>query len=963
MTPPQAPRPGLFDVAAAVPWPFVIVFPPFRLDLEDARLWRDAEPVTVRRKPFAVLGYLAQHPHRLVTHEELLSEVWGGVALSESAIRSQVHELRQVLGEGVIETVTGRGYRFVGRIVADVQDLARVRDDAAGPSLVGRDDELHHLRTLLGRARGGRRQLVFVSGEPGVGKTSLVDAFIAEYRDDADIVIGRGQCVEQYGAPEAYLAIMDAVRQLCQSRHRARVLALLVRHAPTLLVQMPNLVPDGQLDELQKRASAGSQARMLRELIEAFEAISAEHPVVLVLEDLQWSDLATNDFLALLGRRRESSRILVIATVRRDELQAPSHPLNRVVRALVARDGAVLLAVEPIVGVHVQQYLDLRFPRHLFSPQLAVIFHQVTAGIPLFLVSLVDELVDQQSIVEVDGAWAVRVSLDELAAYRPASVGQLIDIQLDRLTVDEQLLLEAAGLLGPTISTLLLAAALELPPERVEELCVGLERRGLFLQRAPTPGSPDGTGLRTYQWTHALVQQICLERAPPSRQQRWHRAVAERLELAHAGRADDVAAVLATHFERAQLPARAAYYFVIAAERTVRSYATSDAVELYAHALQLLQRISAGAERDALELRLLVGYLFEDLKVGGVTLADADRVVELARSGKDRRAECLGLSLQALRATFGADYRRALALAAEVLALLSDDDARDPTVESQAHVIQLVAHLHRGELHAAAAASARVDALRATQSTDAEVLLVALMYKSLCSWVAGFADRALAIARVMVERAEAIHSPALMALAQLALARLHYLRRDPVADTRAAAAAVLDFVAVGDQRARAEASMLLRATGSDGADGDALLGLPSMLPNVAIGRTVVALITLDVLRRADRHAEAAEMIDELCAFAETHDEHVVISELLCQRGLLLEADHPDAAHASYQRAVEAAHAIGAHTLELRAATHVVRTASGEPRARAEERLRVVIAAHTEGFSTRDMLDARALVAR
>src|SRR4051812_44141651 len=98
----------------------MVAFPPFRLDLEDERLWKGSKLLALRRKPFAILRYLVGHPRRLVTHDELLQHVWAGAVVSESAMRTHLHELRQVLGEGLIETVIGRGYRFVAELVDDL---------------------------------------------------------------------------------------------------------------------------------------------------------------------------------------------------------------------------------------------------------------------------------------------------------------------------------------------------------------------------------------------------------------------------------------------------------------------------------------------------------------------------------------------------------------------------------------------------------------------------------------------------------------------------------------------------------------------------------------------------------------------------------------------------------------------------------------------------------------------------
>src|SRR4051812_9503032 len=98
----------------------MVAFPPFQLDGDEGRLWKGETLLVLRRKPLAILRYLVEHPRKLVTHDELIAQIWGGAVVSDSAMRSHVHELRQVLGEGVIETVIGRGYRFVAELRDDV---------------------------------------------------------------------------------------------------------------------------------------------------------------------------------------------------------------------------------------------------------------------------------------------------------------------------------------------------------------------------------------------------------------------------------------------------------------------------------------------------------------------------------------------------------------------------------------------------------------------------------------------------------------------------------------------------------------------------------------------------------------------------------------------------------------------------------------------------------------------------
>src|SRR5262245_1406101 len=159
-----------------------ILFPPFRLELGGEQLWRDGTVIRLRPKTFAVLRHLVENAGRLVTKDELLDTVWRRTAVSDTVLKSCVRELRSALCDDVgapryIETVHRRGYRF--RDAALNRPIAASSPRRAAPSIVGRSAELAALRGWLDEADRGERRLVFVTGEPGIGKTALVDAFLA----------------------------------------------------------------------------------------------------------------------------------------------------------------------------------------------------------------------------------------------------------------------------------------------------------------------------------------------------------------------------------------------------------------------------------------------------------------------------------------------------------------------------------------------------------------------------------------------------------------------------------------------------------------------------------------------------------------------------------------------------------------------------------------------------------------
>ena len=307
----------------------VIEFPPFRLDAADERLWRDAQAVRLRPKTFAVLRHLAERPGRLVTKEELFAGVWPGTTVTEDTLTKSIRELREALGDDAraprfIETVHGRGFRWI----------AEPAPQAADATFVGREAELRRLDACLAAASDGRRQLVFITGEAGMGKTALVDAFVR--RLDGTPIVARGHCIEHHGAGEPYMPILDALAQVGAGAGRERVAAALRRHAPAWLGELPSVVePSG--GAAPERGS--TPARMLRELGMALAALAADVPLVLVLEDLHWSDHGTVDALALLARRSEPTRLLVLATVRPVDLLVHGHPLAGV-KAELVRQGA-----------------------------------------------------------------------------------------------------------------------------------------------------------------------------------------------------------------------------------------------------------------------------------------------------------------------------------------------------------------------------------------------------------------------------------------------------------------------------------------------------------------------------------------------------------------------------------------------------------------------------------------------
>src|SRR5579863_8891645 len=168
--------------------PEVRRFGPFQFDVMEQRLFREGKEIKLRPKAFAILRHLTAHPQRLVSQEELTDAVWGKIAMSDSLLRTHVADVRRAIGEGVVETVVGRGYRFLSAVETEKPEpepdaahaVAQVATRIAPPHLVGRNAEISILRQAFEAALNRKRQMVFVTGDPGIGKTTLVDGFLAE---------------------------------------------------------------------------------------------------------------------------------------------------------------------------------------------------------------------------------------------------------------------------------------------------------------------------------------------------------------------------------------------------------------------------------------------------------------------------------------------------------------------------------------------------------------------------------------------------------------------------------------------------------------------------------------------------------------------------------------------------------------------------------------------------------------
>lgn len=684
-------------------FPQAFHFPPFSLDLTKHLLEKDEEAVFLTPRAFALLRYLIERANRLVTKQELLDVVWEEAIVGDAVIRVCMNEVRKALGDNpesprFIETVHRKGYRFIAPVcttppvVSDPLSAVSRKDgernwkqeigfSAQAASLqslaspvVGREAELRQLYSLFDKAANGECQIVFLSGEAGIGKTALVEAFLSGVRSlessrpssgaiITDSFEGNqkskiknqkskilspqfrtphsalctlnswvlcGQCLEHFGVGEAYMPLLDAFTQLVRMAPNTKIVELLRRYAPMWLLEMPGLVPSAEREPLRREVEGATRERMLRELTEVIGALTSETPIVLVLEDLHWSDYPTLEAVTALARRCKTARLLVIGTYRPVDAVLAQHPLKRAIQELETHGQCVEIPLPMLNELAVRKYLQTRLDAAATAAldEIASAVYQRTEGNPLFVMNLVNDLVVSGGIELHEGQWRLSGVKRDRMLDVPSNVQQLIKRQIERLDPNMQCMLEAASATGPLFTAAAVAAASGQDLGLVEQQCEALARQQGFIHAVGIEQFSDGTLTSRYAFAHTMYQSVLYQRLSLMRQIHMHQLIGQFTERIYGAQAQEHAAELVRHFELGREYRRAIDYAWFAALNALRRHANREAIAHLKKGLALLDHCPTLTERSALELKLSVMFGQAQMALRGY----GDPEVELAYS-------------------------------------------------------------------------------------------------------------------------------------------------------------------------------------------------------------------------------------------------------------------------------------------------------------------------------------------
>ena len=483
----------------------------------------------------------------------------------------------------------------------------------------GRVDERERLSRHLKDVAAGDRRVVFLAGEPGIGKSSLA-AELARQAFASGFTVLYGRCDEDVALPyrpwvEAMAQLVTTMREVDLAGLGSRRLSHLSRVLPELHDLVPNLEGGRTTDpEAERYLLFGSVVTLLA-------SAGRSAPILLVLDDLHWADKPTLSLLRHVASAGEPMPLLILGTYRHGELSA-EHPLTDALAALRRESGIDRLTLRGLADDELLALIEAAAGQHLSGAELDLVLavHRETDGNPFFAWELVLHLNESGAVALSDsGRWLVSGQIEEMSL--PDSVREVIGRRVARLGDEVKPVLTMAAVIGREFDLDLLALALGIDPEAALGTIEKAEASGLVMS----------VGRGRFTFSHALVHHTLYQELSPTRRSRIHRKVAESLEVLDPGGTRVME--LARHWAEAVQPSdagRAIEFARQAGERALEALAPDEALRWFNQALQLLTEHQPG--NDSSRCELLIGLGQAQSHAGDplyrTTLIEAARVAQ-----------------------------------------------------------------------------------------------------------------------------------------------------------------------------------------------------------------------------------------------------------------------------------------------------------------------------------------------
>ncbi|MDQ3257901.1 MAG: AAA family ATPase [Acidobacteriota bacterium] len=949
------------------------------------------------------------HHGHLLGKEELLKLVWPDAFVEEANLSYNISLIRKALCGGenrqkFIETIPKRGYRFVASVkevkaesVAPI--VASEVDQALGapggyrssrqlhrrvkPSVerhtVGRERERAELRSGFESTLTGGGLMLCVAGEPGIGKTTLVEDFLAELAAEDQCTVARGRCSERLAGTEAYLPLLEVLESLLQSGSNPAAARVMKQIAPTWYAQLVPLAGDDEeTARLMNEVKSASQERLKRELGAFLQEVSRLRPLLLFFDDLHWADVSTIDMLSFLGCKFEALGVLIVITYRPSDLLLQKHPFLQIKPDLQARGVCHELALQFLNQAEIGQYLELEFPGHAFPPELPKLIHLKTEGSPLFMADLVRYLCDRGVIAHNGRHWTLAQALPEIERELPESVRGMIERKVAQLGEEDRRLLMAASVQGYEFDSAVIAQVLNIKTDEVEERLDKLERVYAFVRLVSEKEFPNRTLTLRYRFVHVLYQNALYGSLRATRKVTLSRDVVQALEGYYGEKRAGVENELAVLCEAAREYARAADYFQLAAQQASQVFATQEAVSLARRGLAMVDMLPDSRERREQEFSLQV-------VLGNALIAtkgNAATEVEQTYSRAHELAQQLGEMPHLLPALWGlcavnivkGQPRKALEYGEKFLRLA--ERLQDPAVLVGHHAVGVPLYFlgklsqARDHLQRSACLYTAAQHRFLTWLYGHDPGMVAEKYVSWTLWLLGYPEQALAHGleslRIGMEVSHA--NTQAHALTGTAITYQHCGDRQRV---RELAEDAVTFSAEQGLPLWLGLSMALRGWAMVG-QGEAAEGIEELRRGIEASRATGAELYTSYLLCLLAEAYGIEgqprqylaELERAQAITEDGDGRYWEAEIARVKGELLLKDGAAAAEAEqcFRRAIEIARHQQAKSLELRAVMSFARLQKKQCKLEeARQMLAEVYGWFTEGFDMPDLKDAKALL--
>lgn len=720
---------------------------------------------------------------------------------------------------------------------------------------------------------------------------------------------------------------------------------------------------------------------MLREFAEFVEDLTSSRPLILVLDDLHWSDDSTLSLLEILAKRDDPARLMLIGTYRPAEATRARQPLEALAQGMKIRGRCWIIRPDLLSAEGVQRMINTGLPGIAADRTLVDTVHQRTGGNPLFVLALIDHWKASGVVVARPGGWHAAADLVEMGKGVPESLTALISQSLETLDSDERLLLEPASVAGQEFVPGVLASSLQLTEEETESRCTVLARQGMFIRDAGVFEWPGGNLSSRFRFIHALYREVVYERLPASRRSRLHLLIGLELEKAYGARVEDNANELARHFRFGGDSARAIRYFRLAAEQALRRSAHREALSLLQAGLHLVEEQPETPERHAQE------FAFRSMMAPTMVVTDGLAAPNAAVNFQ--RARELGVRLLRVEEMYPlllqlasvhelrGEFRQSEQILNERLALPPAKNSAVVQIDSD--MLMACSLFHQGEF-SRATERAKNGVNLYDPHQHAKLLahygenpaVGCHAWAALSLWCMGFVDQALDHVQQSLELAN--HPDLLFSLAsaRMRAAHVHQLRRDVPQTLRWASEAATLAEEHGFKYKHYFALALkgwALAMAGKGADGlDTMQRGIALLDEIGarIDHPYLLALLAEITAANGEPSEALALVTEALAIVRESRTYFYEAELYRLRGSLLLHIHgrasEDDAEANFRQALEIAGRQKARSLELRAAVSLCRLL--QTRGRPADGFRILSATcdwFKEGAGTADLIEAKQLI--